>query len=86
MQVLKAVYYTVVVHNFDLQEKNYINFKVTTNFVKKFQAHFEKKLLYIARITAFKISKYFIERLLHNKNSIEIMGLTYIAVIVLLSF
>ena len=33
IQQLKAVYYTVEVHNFDLQEKNYFNFEVTTNFV-----------------------------------------------------
>ena len=26
--------------------KNYFNFEVTTNFVKKFKAHFGKKLLY----------------------------------------
>ena len=50
IQQLKAVYYTVEVHNFDLQEKNYFNFEVTTNFVWKFKADFKKKLLYYARI------------------------------------
>ena len=34
---------------------------MTTNFVKKFKAHFEKKLLNKARITSFEITKYFIE-------------------------
>ena len=43
---LKAVYYTVVVHNFNLQEKTTSTVEVTTNFVKKFKAHFEKKHLY----------------------------------------
>ena len=43
---IKAVYYTVVVHNFNLQEKTTSTVEVTTNFVKKFKAHFEKKLLY----------------------------------------
>ena len=43
---LKAVYYTVVVHNINLQEKTTSTVEVTTNFVKKFKAHFEKKLLY----------------------------------------
>ena len=42
---LKAVYYTVVVHNFNLQEKTTSTVEVTTNFIKKFKAHFEKKLL-----------------------------------------
>ena len=37
---LMAVYYTVVVHNFNLQEKTASTVEVTTNFVKK------KKLLY----------------------------------------
>ena len=43
---LKTVYYTVVVHNFNLQEKTTSTVEVTINFVKKFKAHFEKKLLY----------------------------------------
>ena len=45
-ELLKAVYYTTVVHNFNLQEKTTSTVEVTTNFVKKFQAHFEKKLLH----------------------------------------
>ena len=44
--LLKAVYYTAVVHNFNLQEKTTSTVEVTTNFVKKFKVHFEKKLLY----------------------------------------
>ena len=44
--LLKAVYHTVIVHNFNLQEKTTSTFEVTTNLVKKFKAHFEKKLLY----------------------------------------
>ena len=43
--LLKAVYYTIVVHNFNQQEKTTSTVEVTTNFVKKFKAHFEKKLL-----------------------------------------
>ena len=43
---LKAAYYTILVHNFNLQEKTTSTVEVTTNFVKKFKAHFEKKLLY----------------------------------------
>ena len=42
---LKAVYYTVVVHNFNLQEKTISTVEVTTYFVKKFKAHIEKKIL-----------------------------------------
>ena len=45
-ELLKAVYYTAVVHNFNLQEKTTSTVEVTTNFVKKFKAHFEKKLLH----------------------------------------
>ena len=44
--LLKAVYYTVIVHNSNLQEKTNSTVEVTTNFIKKFEAHFEKKLLY----------------------------------------
>ena len=63
--VVKAVYYTVVVHNFNLQEKTTTStIEVTTNFVKEFKAHFEKKLLYYAGITSFVISKYFMERVM----------------------
>ena len=58
---IKPAYYITVVHNFDLQEKNYFNIEITTNFVKRFKAHFEKKLLNKARITSFEVSKYFIE-------------------------
>ena len=47
-------------HDFDLQEKTTSTVEVTTNFAKKFKAHFEKKLLYLRRVTSFKISKYFI--------------------------
>ena len=46
LKSVKAVYYTVLVHNFNLQEKTTSTVEVTTNFVKKFKAHFEKKLLY----------------------------------------
>ena len=42
---LKAVYYTVLVHYFNLQEKTTSTVKVTTN-CKKLKAHFEKKLLH----------------------------------------
>ena len=41
---LKAVYYTIIVHNFNLQKKTTSTVEVTTNFVKKFKVHFEKKL------------------------------------------
>ena len=51
------MYHTLEVHNIDLQEKST---EVTTNFVKKFKVHFEKKLFFKARITSFEISKYFI--------------------------
>ena len=44
--------------------KSYINIEITKNFVKKFKAHFEKKVLNKARITSFEISKYFIENVL----------------------
>ena len=43
---LKAVYYTIIVHNFNLQEKTTSTVEVTTDFAKKFKLHFEKKLLY----------------------------------------
>ena len=43
---VKSVYYIVVVHNFNLQEKTASTVELTTNFVKTFKAHFEKKLLY----------------------------------------
>ena len=46
LDILKAVYYTGVVHNFNLQEKTTSTVEVTTNFVEKLKAHFEKKLLY----------------------------------------
>ena len=38
--------------------------EVTTNFDKKFKAHFEKKLLHQAGITSFVTSKDFMERLI----------------------
>ena len=43
--ILKAVYYTFIEHNFNLQEKTTSNVEVTTNLVKKFKAHFEKQEL-----------------------------------------
>ena len=44
---LKAVCYTVVVHNLNPQIKTiYFIVDVTTNFVEKFKAHFEQKLWY----------------------------------------
>ena len=45
-KLLMAVYYIVVVHNINLQEKTTSTVEVTTNFVEKFKVHFEKKLLY----------------------------------------
>ena len=41
--------------------KRYINIEITKNFVSKFKAQFEKKLLNKARITCFEKSTYFIE-------------------------
>ena len=42
-------------HNFNLQEKTTSAVEVTTNFVKKFKAHFENKFLCQAGITSFVI-------------------------------
>ena len=44
--ICKAVYYTIVVHNFNMQEKTTSTVEVKTNFIKRFMAHFEKTLLY----------------------------------------
>ena len=50
MSPLKAVYHL------NLQEKTTSTVEVTTKFVKKFKAHFEKKLLYYTGITYQNIS------------------------------
>ena len=40
-----AVYYTIVVHNFNLEEKTASTAEVKTNVVKKSKVNFETKLL-----------------------------------------
>jgi hypothetical protein len=42
----KTTLKAVLVHNFNLKEKATYTVEATTNFLKKFKVHFEKRLLY----------------------------------------
>ena len=59
--LLKAVYYTVEVHDFDLQEKTASSLKKQQTLLKNLRHILKRNFCIKKRITSFKISKYFIE-------------------------